>query len=109
MRISEIAVHSWDIAVALDDSATLSPSAVELLVDSIGGIAGYSRKPGAQRFAVRIRTTSPARDLEVVVAETVSVGPASERAYDGEIELPTEAIVRLVYGRLDPAHSPSVK
>ena len=40
MRYGEHAVHSWDIAVALDPSADLPDEAAGLLVDRLGMIAG---------------------------------------------------------------------
>jgi len=35
-------------------------------------------------------------------------GPAGATA-DGQVQLPAEALVRLVYGRLDPGHTPPVE
>src|SRR5450759_5398690 len=40
VRLSEHAVHSWDIAVALDPSAQVFPEAVDLLIDTLGFLAG---------------------------------------------------------------------
>ena len=39
MRLGEHAVHSWDIAVALDPAAALEPDAVALLIDTVGPLA----------------------------------------------------------------------
>ncbi|HEY7265889.1 MAG TPA: maleylpyruvate isomerase family mycothiol-dependent enzyme, partial [Trebonia sp.] len=35
MRLNEHAVHTWDVAVALDPSARVAPDAVELLIDGV--------------------------------------------------------------------------
>ena len=35
MRISEHAIHTWDIAVTLDPAAELAPESVELLIDGL--------------------------------------------------------------------------
>jgi uncharacterized protein (TIGR03083 family) len=67
LRVSEHAVHTWDVLVALDPAATLAPDAVALLID------------------------------------TVDAPPAAGLA---ELRLPAEALIRLVYGRLDEAHTP---
>ena len=54
-------------------------------------------------------TSGPARDFVVSVADPVSVEiPDPDASYDGAIDLPAEAFVRLVYGRLDPDHTPEV-
>ncbi len=39
MRLSEHAVHTWDVVVALQPSAPVAPEAVDLLVDSLGAVA----------------------------------------------------------------------
>ena len=49
MRVSEHAVHTWDVAVALDPAATLAPDAVALLVDTLDQFAARSGKPDGQR------------------------------------------------------------
>ena len=62
MRLSEHAVHTWDIAVALDPDATVAPEAVELLVDQLpadgAAVAGRCRAP---RRSSSPRPTRPAR------------------------------------------------
>src|ERR1700724_3377052 len=35
MRVSEHAVHTWDVVVALDPAATVAPDAVALLIDTL--------------------------------------------------------------------------
>ena len=51
LRLGEHAVHSWDVAVALDPAATVAADAVALLIDTlaplIGGVAARrpSRRP----------------------------------------------------------------
>ena len=50
MRLSEHAVHTWDIAVALDPEATVSPEAVDLIVDTLPATASRAAKAGAERL-----------------------------------------------------------
>ncbi len=112
LRLSEHAVHSWDISVALDPSAKLALDAVELLVDHLGMVAGWSGKPSPEPYRVLVVTTDPARQLLVSVADAVSVAPyddADGSPVNGTVEMPAEAFIRLVYGRLDPDHTPPVK
>jgi uncharacterized protein (TIGR03083 family) len=105
MRLGEHAIHTWDVAVALDPAATVAPDAVARLVDTLGQLGGTARR-------VRIVTSSPDRTFVLAADETVSLTAAGE-AGDAEglpeVRLPAEALVRLVYGRLDPAHTPRVE
>jgi uncharacterized protein (TIGR03083 family) len=115
MRLGEHAVHTWDIGVALDPAATVAPDAVDLLVDTLGQIAAMTGKPGGTACRLRIVTSSPERTFVLETGETVTLRAAegAEGAGDAgslpEVRLPAEALVRLVYGRLDPAHTPPVE
>jgi uncharacterized protein (TIGR03083 family) len=107
MRLSEHAVHTWDIAVALDPTATVASDAVDLLVDGLGATAARGGKPQGGTFRVRVGTSAPQRDLVVSVGDSVTLEVAeADSAYDGSVDLPAEAFLRLVYGRLDPDHTP---
>ena len=109
MRLGEHAAHTWDVAVALDPTATLSPEAVPLVLDNLQAVAARAGKGSDDPFSVRVTTTDPARELVVVVGETVSISPLVEgAAYDETLSLPAEAFIRLTYGRLDPARVPDV-
>jgi len=112
MRLSEHAVHSWDVAVALDPDARIDAGSVQLLLDTVGPVATRSGQPAAEPFTVLLRTTDPARDVVVSVGTaegSVSLEAAAEStSYDGEITLPAEAYLRLLYGRLDAEHTPEV-
>jgi hypothetical protein len=44
MRLCEHAVHSWDIAVALDPSAPVEHNAVDMLIDALGFIGSRTGK-----------------------------------------------------------------
>ncbi|MBI1377686.1 MAG: maleylpyruvate isomerase family mycothiol-dependent enzyme [Frankiales bacterium] len=106
-RLAEHAVHTWDVAVALDPAATVSPDAVALLLDGLGATAARAGRGSATPFRVRVGTTDPARDLVVTVADGVTIAPAEQDdSYDGSVDLPAEAFLRLVTGRLDPDHTP---
>ena len=46
---------------------------------------------------------------KVIVAVDDDIDPADpDDSYDGSVDLPAEAFLRLVYGRLDPDHTPAV-
>jgi uncharacterized protein (TIGR03083 family) len=107
LRVGEHALHSWDIAVAFDPSATVAPDAVELLIESVPALVARAGKPQGRSFAMRVRTTSPARDFVLTVDDRAELRPFAGEAVEATLELPTEALLRLAYGRLDAAHTPA--
>ncbi|HEX3488513.1 MAG TPA: maleylpyruvate isomerase family mycothiol-dependent enzyme [Streptosporangiaceae bacterium] len=110
MRLGEHAVHTWDIAVRLDPAATVSADAVGLLIDNVPTfLAPRLGQAPAEPFAVRIRTTSPERDYLLATADTVVMTDWPQDGTDTpvpEVSMPAEALLRLAYGRLDPASTP---
>jgi len=114
MRLSEHAVHTWDVAVSLDPAAEVAPDAVELLLVQLPMLAGWTGKADGGPFRLRLRGTEPEADFVLEVADKVTLeawpgeSPAGATA-DGQVQLPAEALLRLVYGRLDPGHTPPVE
>ena len=112
MRVSEHAIHAWDVLVALDPAATVSADAVALLIDTLDELAARSGKPDGQQRKVRVSPTSPERQLILETGEAVTLTPADDEGTPdlgvSELRLPAEAFVRLVYGRMDEAHTPHV-
>jgi uncharacterized protein (TIGR03083 family) len=109
MRLGEHAIHTWDIAVALNPAATVAPDAVALLVDTLGQLVTRSGKPDGTQLRLLVSATSPQRRFILESGETVTLTPADGAESLPELRLPAEALVRLVYGRLDPAHTPAVE
>ncbi len=103
MRLGEHALHVWDIAVALDPSTTLAPDAVDLLIDTFASMVGYIGKP-APGESLLVRTTSPARAFRFTLYPEVSMS-AADTGTAADLELPAEALLRLLAGRLDPQHT----
>jgi uncharacterized protein (TIGR03083 family) len=106
LRLAEVAVHSWDIAVALDPAATVSAKAVDLLIDTLGLVAGFTGKPQGTTYRLRVRTTDPRRVLSLRVADAVDLTEWEDGTEDGVLQIPAEGFLRLAYGRLDPDHTP---
>ena len=111
MRVSEHAIHSWDVLVALDPSATVAPDAVALLIDTLDQLAARSGKPDGQQRKVRVSTTNPERQFTLeTTGEAVTLTPSDDEVTPelglSELRLPAEALIRLVYGRMDEAHTP---
>jgi hypothetical protein len=105
MRLGEHAVHTWDVAVALDPAATVAPEAVSLLIDTLGWIASRGKPDAAQR-RLHVTTTGPERRFLLETGESVSLAADDGGEGAAELTLPAEALLRLVYGRLDPDHTP---
>ena len=108
MRLSEFALHAWDVAVAFDPSATLAPDAAPLLVDQAAAMFGWVAKPErldgrTATLAVTLTDADRTFGLTLGPSTAVTEPPASP---DGTLRLPTEAWVRLVTGRLKPGVTP---
>ena len=110
MRVSEHAIHAWDVLVALDPSATVAPDAVVLLIDTLDQLAARSGKPDGQPRKVRVSTTDPERQFTLETGEAVTLTPSDDEVTPelglSELRLPAEAFIRLLYGRMDEAHTP---
>ena len=122
LRLGEHVLHTWDVAVTQDPAATPQSDAVDLLIDNVPQfLAPRLGKPLGQSlseslseslgepFLVRITTVDPARDYLLTSGESVCVVNWPGEHADGEIPhvaMPAEALLRLAYGRLDPAHTP---
>jgi len=106
LRLSEHAVHTWDIAVVRDPSATIIAEAVPFVLDALGRVAAFSGKSPNTGAVIRVVTTDPERVYTLTLAEKVSLEPGDGTPATASLTLPAEALIRLVYGRLDPAHTP---
>jgi uncharacterized protein (TIGR03083 family) len=107
LRLNEHVFHTWDIGVMFDDAARLPGDATGLVVDNLSLIARFSGRPDGQDRTIAIRTTDPERDVALVLsADGVELG-SGVAGQAPELELPAEALSRLVYGRLDPDHTPA--
>jgi uncharacterized protein (TIGR03083 family) len=108
-RLAEHAVHTWDVAVAVDPSATVSADAVALLLDRLGQLIGFAAKPKNWTGVVHVATTAPDREFALTLGDRSSLADSTGEPADARLALPAEAFVRLVYGRLDPAHTPPLE
>lgn len=107
-RLNEHVCHAWDVEVTFDPTATLGPEAVRLVVDNLELITRFAGRPTGVERDVHVHTVDPGRDFLVSVGvEAVALTPAEHTAAP-DLELPAESLIRLVYGRLDPAHTPPI-
>lgn len=108
MRLSEQALHTWDVTVAVDPSSTIPPDAAGIVLEGIGMIAGWAAKPTDEQVSVEVHTSDPERSYHLDLGPSgVALSPSLDDTDAAELSLPAEALVRLVYGRLDPDHTPS--
>jgi uncharacterized protein (TIGR03083 family) len=110
LRMNEHALHTWDIDVALDPVATIPASIAAAVVDNLELVGRYTARPTAGDPAtITVRTVSPERRFAVnLTAEGATLAPSAATTDVADIELPAEAFARLIYGRLDPTHTPSL-
>jgi uncharacterized protein (TIGR03083 family) len=108
MRLNEHAFHTWDIEVVLDPATVVPNEAATYVVDNLELIARFTAKPTGSTRSVALRTTDPTRTFTISLAPD-SVGfETGGNGRQPDLELTAEAFSRLVYGRLDPEHTPSV-
>jgi uncharacterized protein (TIGR03083 family) len=109
MRLAEHALHTWDIAVALDPTATIPDDATALVIDNLAPLVERVGRPAPQPITLDVHTHTPDRRLRLEVtdegARLTPIGPQPP-AEALVLTLPGEAFVRLVYGRLDTDHTP---
>jgi uncharacterized protein (TIGR03083 family) len=112
MRLNEAALHGWDVRVAFDPHATLTVEETAATLEQLSGpltfMLGFLAKPdvlNGTQTTLRVETTDPNRVLGLVLGESVSLGDAPTDA-GGVLTLPAEALLRLIAGRLDEAHTP---
>ena len=107
-RLNEHALHTWDIEVSFDEEARLSDESAAVVVDNLGALAHYTGRPKGQGRTVRVRSSDPRRDLRVDLADDGVVLSDDPSAHPPDLELPAESLCRLVFGRLDPEHTPAI-
>jgi uncharacterized protein (TIGR03083 family) len=107
LRLGEHALHTWDVAVVGDPAAEVASDAAALLVDNLGQLVARAGKPEGGPLRVHVKTTDPERSFRLIVGDSVELTPTTDGDADAEVTLPAAAFVRLVYGRLDPDHTPA--
>ena len=106
LRLGEHVLHTWDIEVTFRSGATLPAEASGLILDRINFLVGRTARLRHDERRITIRTFNPTRTFTLHL--TADSAELVEEPHDGavDLEIPAEAFVRLVYGRLDEAHMP---
>jgi len=108
LRLGEHAVHTWDVVVVGDAAAVVAPDAVDLLIDNLGAMVARVGAAPEPALEVAVTTHGPDRRYALVAGGggVELTGPGPDEAGRPTLDLPAEAFLRLVYGRLDPEHTP---
>jgi len=107
-RLVEFAFHAWDVRVGADDSATLAPAAVPLLLDGVGPLLGFVGKAdalGGRRVTLAVDLTDVRRSYGLEIGDAVALTDRPAQP-DGGLAAPAEAWLRLTAGRLPAKWTP---
>jgi uncharacterized protein (TIGR03083 family) len=113
LRVGEHALHTWDVEVTQEPAATLPADATALLIDGMDQLVARVGRPTEEPLRVMISTEGPPRqfllhaDTEGTELSAIQASNSSEG--NGELSLPAEALIRLIYGRLDSQHTPALE
>ena len=108
MRLSEVGLHRWDIDVISDPATTVPAYLVPAILEVLTGFASFFAKPTGKIGTVGIEITDPDRSFVLELGEadvTLAEGVPDEGATT--VNLPAEAFLRLISGRLAPDHTPA--
>jgi hypothetical protein len=109
LRLNEHVLHTWDIRVARDPSAVLPPDATALVVDSLDLIARFTGKPTGRARTFTVETDEPSRTFIIDLAPDAVTFTSAASDREPDLRVSSEAFIRLVYGRLDPDHTPAIQ
>ena len=109
LRLSEQALHGWDVRVAADESASVSAQSAAALLHGEPSFLSYQAKTealGGEHGIVQVTTSEPESVFTLDLGEKAEVRQAESPDADSTLVLPAEAWLRLVAGRLAPSRTP---
>jgi uncharacterized protein (TIGR03083 family) len=109
LRINEHVLHTWDIAVTFEHAATVPPDAAALAVEMLPMMASFAGKPTGADRTLTVRTVEPTRHVHIALRPDGVALTFSDPVEQPDLEMPADALIRLVYGRFDPDHAPPVQ
>lgn len=106
-RLSEVALHAWDVFAAGRADVELATDAAGLLIDRLpamvsmlGGFTSRDTRP-AKDTTIVVLTSAPPRTFELELGDEAALRSEPDTASGvGQLRLPSEALIRLVAGRL---------
>jgi uncharacterized protein (TIGR03083 family) len=109
-RLVEQALHAWDVHVVFEPAAAIDAEPVGLLAELLPSGASMADAEVLGTLAparLAVATSDPPCQFVLDLGTQARLYPADDREVSGSLRLPTEALIRLVMGRLDPAHTPA--
>jgi uncharacterized protein (TIGR03083 family) len=106
MRLNEVALHSWDVLVALDPDAEVDADAATAMLDHFAGDVGFLLGFVAKADRLDRPATVAIGGHSLVVEDAASVRTGTEGA-TATFTGPVGAGLRLIGGRLTPEHTPA--
>ncbi|HEX4863769.1 MAG TPA: maleylpyruvate isomerase N-terminal domain-containing protein [Acidimicrobiales bacterium] len=110
MRLSEVALHRWDVDVAFEEDATIRTYLLPFVLERLPLFAGFFAKPIGKAGKVAIETTEPSRHYLLELREDgASLSEETQPPTDAgtRIKMPAESLLRLTAGRLSTDRTPS--
>jgi uncharacterized protein (TIGR03083 family) len=108
MRLSEVALHGWDIRVAFDPGATVHDWITLPILDQLPMFAGFFAQPTGAHGVVSFVASNPGGQYGLELrTDGASFSAGAPDAPTATIRLPSEALIRLTAGRLGPEHTPA--
>lgn len=106
LRLNEHLLHEWDVAVTVDPAITLAPDGTAVVVDNLDLVGRFAAKRSGDPGTITIGTTDPERSFAVTVDADAVAFTSAAAAGQADVSMPAESFIRLMYGRLDPDHTP---
>ncbi len=106
MRLNEVALHGWDVRVALDANAALSEGTAGVLAQQLSGSMDFMLGFIGKADKLTQATIVEAHGYGLVIDDTVNLAAKAEHP-TATFEGPIESLVRLISGRLSDAHTPA--
>ncbi len=109
LRLAEVTLHAWDIRVSFDQHAALPSHAAATLLHGEPDLIAWIGKAQAldgRHAVIQVTTSDPASVFALRLQEPISTHLAIPAQPDGTLDLPAEAWLRLIAGRLAPQNTP---
>lgn len=108
MRLNEVALHGWDVRVALDPAATVGAGPATVIIEHFTGGLGFLLGFTGKADTLSEPALVTVRDSEVTIAigDQVSLSTSNAGAtatFSGDLE----AVVRMIGGRLSTRYTPA--
>jgi hypothetical protein len=96
VRLNEHALHTWDIEVTTDPSATILQPVAVVVADNLEMIGRYTARPTGDTSTVTVAATDVERGFTVALTPESVAFTSTAPITSADVELAAEAIARLV-------------